>query len=464
MAEGYDLTVVGGGPGGYTAAIRAAQLGLKVAIVDRDRLGGVCGNWGCIPSKALIDAAHLYDRVRQGRRQGLFTGELAADYPRIVAQSRAAADRVSRGVTSLMKKHHIPVISGQASIDEGHRLVVEGENGRHAIESRRVLLAIGSGEKLLPGIVLDPPRVVTSRELLAEPTLPRSMLVIGGGAIGVEFGYVLSCLEVEVTIVEMQGQLLPGTEPEIARELERVLARRGIKLHTSTRFKSLRATGDGVTVELAGEKGEHEVRAERCLVATGREPLVREMGLVEAGFALERGFIRVNRRFETSVDGFLAIGDVIGPPLLAHVAAAEGMAAVETLAGEGREAGLDYAKIPACVYCQPEVATVGSTEAQARERGYEVKVGLMPFRALGRAVASGETEGMVKIVAEARHGEILGCHVLGPCATDLIAEPTLAMAMEGTLWDLGRTVHAHPTFAEAIMEGALAAAGEAINI
>lgn len=464
MSDSFDLVVVGAGPGGYTAAIRAAQLGMRVAIVDRDRLGGVCGNWGCIPSKAIITVAELYDRARSGSDLGVITSDLRCDYSRVIAHSRAAADRVSRGVASLMKKNRIHVIAGEASLDENHRLVIDGPDGRVAVQSGRVLLAVGSREKLLPGITLDPPRILTSRELLEEPTLPESLVIIGGGAIGVEFGYALACLGVEVTIVEMERQLLPGVEPEIARELERSFKRRGIKVRTGTRFTALRSANGAVELEVVSGDRNETVRAERCLVAVGREPLARDMGLDQIGIELEHGFIAVNQRFETSAGGIFAIGDVIDTPLLAHVAAAEGVAAVEMLAGRREPAALDYAKMPACVYCHPEVATVGLTEAEARSRGHEVKVGVMPFRALGRAAASGESEGLVKVVAEARHGEILGCHVIGPTATDLIAEPTLAMAMEGTIEELGRTVHAHPTFAEAIMEGALVAAGEAINI
>ncbi len=460
MGERYDLAVVGGGPGGYTAAIRASQLGMRTALIERDRLGGVCGNWGCIPSKAIIRSAEVYDRALRGEKLGIVPGTLSFDYGKIVANSRGAADRVARGVKSLMKKNAITVIAGEGQLDARGQLVV---GGRDVVEAERVLLAAGSGERVLPGLEPDPPHVVTSRELLEETTLPGSVVIVGGGAIGVEFGYVFSSLGVKVTIVELEPHLLPGTDEAIAKELERVFSRRGVEIRTGTGYRSLTKDAGGITLQVEKDGQGDEIRAERCVVAVGRRARVEELGLTAAGVATEDGLVRINDRFETSVRHVLAIGDLVDSPQLAHVAAAEGIAAVEIAAARRPPGRLDPLRIPGCVYCHPEVATIGLTEAAARERGFDVRVGTFPYRALGRAVASDEMEGLVKIVGETRSGEILGCHVIGGAATDIIAEAAMAMGLEGTIWDLGRTVHAHPTFAEGVMEAALAAAGEGVN-
>ncbi|MDG2305578.1 MAG: dihydrolipoyl dehydrogenase [Candidatus Binatia bacterium] len=459
MADRYDLVVVGGGPGGYTAAIRAAQLGMQTAVVERDRLGGVCGNWGCIPSKAIIRSADVYDRAKRGEKLGIVAGSLSFDYAKIVAHSRGAADRVARGVKSLMKKNAITVIAGEGRLNARGQLVV----GTDVVDAERILLATGSGERVLPGLEPAPPQVVTSRELLEETTLPGSVVIVGGGAIGVEFGYVFSSLGVKVTIVELEAQLLPGTDETIAKELERVFSRRGIEIRTKTGYRSIDKTSDGVVLHVEKDGQVEEIRAERCVVAVGRRARVEELGLTGAGVSTERGLITINDRFETSVPHVLAIGDLVDSPQLAHVAAAEGIAAVEIVAGRRPPGRLDPLRIPGCVYCHPEVATIGLSEAAARERGYDVKVGTFPYRALGRAVASDEMEGVVKLVTEARYGEILGCHVIGGSATDIIAEAAMTMGLEGTVWDLGGTVHAHPTFAEGVMEAALAATGEGVN-
>lgn len=464
MAESFDLAVLGGGPGGYTAAIRAAQLGQRVALVEREKLGGVCGNWGCIPSKAIIDSAATYDRARAGKARGVLGETIGFDYAQVIANSRAAADKVSRGVASLMRKYRIPVIAGEGRIDPQGRLLVRSADGEQTVDAQRVLIAVGSGEKLLPGIALDPPWIATSRELLAEATFPASVAIIGGGAIGVEFGYVFRAFGAEVTILEMQPQLLPGTEPEVARELARSLSRRGVKIRTGCAFRSIERSATGVRV-VAEEGGQPvSIEAERCLVAVGRSPRGPEIGLAEAGVRLERGFVAVDDRYQTNVAGLLAIGDAIESPQLAHVASAEGVAAVEMTAGVRPPGRIDLQRVPACVYSHPEVATVGLTEGAARAAGYDVQVGVVPLRPFGRAVAGGETEGLVKLVTEKRYGEILGGHIVGAQATELIAEVAVAMSLEGTVVDLGRTVHAHPTFAEAIMEAALAARGEALNL
>jgi dihydrolipoamide dehydrogenase len=457
----YDLTVIGGGPGGYSAAIRAAQLGLRVALVEREELGGVCGNWGCIPSKAIIASAELYERARNGVELGIVASGLHFDYPRIIARSRATAKRMARGVASLLRKYGVDLIRGTARLRSDRRVEVEGHG---LVETTSVLLAMGSGEKLLAGVKIAPPHVVTSRELLEEQTLPGRLVVVGGGAIGVEFGYVMSTLGVHVTIVEALAQLLPGLDEAVAAELEKSFRKRGVEVRTKTAFVAVDVVGEAVAVKVRGPDGEEVLRADRCLMAVGRVPLTSGAGLEEAGVALERGLVAIDDRFATSAPGILAIGDLVDSPQLAHVAAAEGIAAVEILARRRPPGRLDRARIPACVYGHPEVATVGLSEAEARERGHDVVVATTPFRALGRAVASGQTEGFVKLVSERRNGEILGCHIIGPQATDLVAEVVLAMSMEGTTWDLGRAVHPHPTFPEALMESALSSVGESVNL
>lgn len=460
MAERFDLAVIGGGPGGYTAAIRAAQLGLRTALVERDRLGGVCGNWGCIPSKAIIRSAEIYDRARNSEKLGIIGGSVSFDYAQVVKNSRGTADRVSRGVASLMKKNQITVIEGEGRLDANAELIV---NGTDRIEADRVILAAGSGERVLPGLEPAPPQVMTSRELLAESTIPKSVVIVGGGAIGVEFGYVFASLGVKVTIVELEEQLLPGTDVDIAKDLARVFSRKGVEIHTGTRYASLERGADGVALHVTAGETESTIEAERCVVAVGRRALVDELGLDVAGIEVERGLVRINDRFETNVPRVLAIGDLVDSPQLAHVASSEGIAAVEIAAGRRPPGRLDPRRIPGCVYCHPEVATIGLTEAQARDLGYDVRVGSFPYRALGRAVASDELEGRVKLVTEAKYGEVLGCHVIGGAATDLIAEVAVTMGIEGTVWDIGRTVHAHPTFAEGVMEAALAATGEGVS-
>jgi len=460
MDEGYDLAVVGGGPGGYTAAIRAAQLGMRTVLVEREKLGGVCGNWGCIPSKAIIRSAEIYDLARRGESLGIVADGLRFDYERIVAHSREAADRVSRGVQTLMKKNRIDVVAGEGRIDGEHRLVVDGKD---VVDAERILLAAGSAERLLPGIEVDPPRVMTSRELLADATLPASVVIVGGGAIGVEFGYVFSCLGVEVTIVELERHLLPGVDETIARELQRSFSKRKVTVKTQCAFASLESGESSVTVRVRGPKGEEAITAERCVVAVGRRPRAAELGLAEAGIAVDRGLVRVNDRYETSVPHILAIGDLIDSPPLAHVASSEGIAAVEIALGRRPPGRLDATRIPACVYCHPEVATIGRSEAQAKADGYDVRCGTFALRALGRAVASGDLEGMVKVVTDARTGELLGCHVIGGSATEVIAEAAMLMNLEGTIWDMAHTVHAHPTFAEGTMEAALNALGEGLS-
>lgn len=457
----YDLVVIGSGPGGYVGAIRAAQLGMKVAIVEADRLGGVCLNWGCIPSKAILHSAEIYEAVRAGV-PGLRVEGLSADWGAVIDASRTAADRLHRGVAGLMRKHGIDVHSGRGRLSGAGGVVVRGAEAEEALEATNVLLATGSREWVFPGVAVDGKRVLTSREALECRELPESIVVIGGGAVGLEFAYAYAAYGARVTVVEMQEQLLPGIDAEVAHALERSFARRHVNVRTRTSFKSVEASDHGAVVNVESEKGTEELRADQVLMAVGRRAIVEDLGLEGAGVALERGFVRVGPDYRTTADGVWAIGDVTGPPLLAHKASEEGIAAVEIMAGKRRKA-VDLRRVPACIYCQPQVATVGLSEAEARAAGHEVRVGKFPFAASGKAVATGHTEGFVKLVVDARYGEILGGQAIGAGVTELIAEVTVAMNLESTVREIGETCHAHPTLSEALMEAALAAEGRTIN-
>ncbi len=457
----YDLAVIGSGPGGYVAAIRATQLDMRVAIVEADRLGGVCLNWGCIPSKAILSAAEMFEAVRFGV-PGLVVEGLSSDYGAVIDSSRTAADRLNRGVEHLMKKNKIDVYRGWARLAGGGQVSIRDGDTESALQARNILLATGSRDFVLPGITVDGKRVLTSKEALVSRDLPGSIVVIGGGAIGLECGYWYSAYGVQVTIVEMADQLLPGMDSEIAQALERSFVRRKIAVKTGTCFKSIEESESGVAVTVEGEKGEEELRADQMLVAVGRRAIVEDLGLEQAGVELDKGFVKVGPDYRTSAEGIWAIGDVIGGPLLAHKASEEGIAAVEIMAGHKRKA-IDPRRIPSCIYCQPQVATVGYSEAEARAAGHEVKVGKFPFTASGKAVGTGHTEGFVKLVTDTKYGEILGCQIIGHGVTELIAEITLAMTLESTVHEIAETCHAHPTLSEAIMESALAAAGRGIH-
>ena len=461
--ERYDLVVIGAGPGGYVAAIRAAQLGLSVAVVEKDQPGGVCLNWGCIPSKAILTSAEMYEDLKQGERYGIKVSGLSFDYPQVIKRSRQVAGRLAKGVEYLLKKNKVPLLKGTGRLEAKNRVVIEA-SGQEAqqVEAERIVIATGSRERTLPGLEVDGKQVLTSYEALTEQAIPESLVIIGGGAIGVEFAYIYSTFGCRVTIVEMEKQLLPGVDSEIVQELERSFKKKGIEILTQTMFHSLEKYPGRVEVNLDSAGTFKERTANKVLVAVGRAPISADLGLEEAGVEIERGYVQVNAQMQTANTAIYAIGDVNGPPLLAHAASEEGIASVEYMTGE-REKGRDASRIPACIYCQPQVAVFGLSEEQAQAQGYEVKVGRFPFRALGKALASGHDEGMVKLVVEKEYGEILGCHIVGRGATDLIAEVCLARTLEATTAELSETVHAHPTLSEAIMEAALDAEGRGIN-
>jgi len=464
----YDLVVIGSGPGGYVAAIRASQLKMKVAVVERDRPGGVCLNWGCIPSKALLNSAEAMETIRGAAGEhGIEVGEIRFDFKKVIARSRAAAEKLSRGVRFLLKKNNISFYEAEARIAGPNTVGLKPVEGKPALEAStleadRILVAAGSGERLFPGMRIGD-GVMTSKEALVHDTLPSSIAIIGAGAIGLEFGYFYQAFGAKVTIVELEKQMLPGFDAEIAEELRRAFVKRGVTVMLGHGYKSM-ARGDDswiVTVDAAGN--EKTVQTEAVLVAVGRTPLSAELALDKVGVELERGgFIKVDDSFRTTCTSIYAIGDVIRPPLLAHKASAEGIAAAEIMAGI-RQPGFDLLSIAGCIYCEPEVATVGLTEAEAKARGIDVKIGKIPFRANGKAVAIGHPDGFVKLVVSKEYSEVIGCQIIGNHATDLISEVVLGKTLEATTAEFGHAAHPHPTMSEAIMEAALAAEGEAIN-
>lgn len=461
--ERYDLVVIGAGPGGYVAAIRAAQLGLKTVVVEKDRPGGVCLNWGCIPSKALLTSAELYENLKESERHGIKVNGLSVDYAQVIKRSREVADRLAKGVEFLLKKNRVPLMAGTGRLESKNRVVIETPGkGTQQVEADRILIATGSKERTLPGLEVDGKQILTSYEALVDTEMPDAIVIIGGGAVGVEFAYIYSAFGCRVTVVEMEKQLLPGVDIEVARELEKGFKKKGIEVLTGTKYHGVEKFPGRVELVLESEGDLKRRTANKVLVAVGRAPLSAGLGLEALGVELHRGYIKVDERMRTTCDTVYAIGDINGPPLLAHAASEEGIVAVECMAGK-REKGIDHAHIPACVYAQPEVAVMGLTEAQAREKGYEVKVGKFPFLASGKAIAAGHEEGFVKLVVDKEYGEILGCHIIGHGATDLIAEICLARTLEATTTEIAGTVHAHPTMSEAIMEAALNAEGRGIN-
>ncbi len=465
----YDLAIIGSGPGGYVAAIRASQLKMKVAIVERDRPGGVCLNWGCIPSKALLNSAEVMEEIRGAAKEhGIQTGEVSVDFKRVIARSRDVADKLQRGVRFLLKKNNVDLFEASATITGPHSIGLAAVEGKPAlsastIEADKIMIAAGSGERLFPGMQIGD-GVMTSKEALLHDRIPSSILIIGAGAIGLEFGYFYQAFGSQVTIVELEKQMLPGFDAEIAEELRRSFVKRKVTVLLGHAYKSMEKVGDKWSVTVEADGAQKKLEAENVLVAVGRVPLAINIGLEKLGVEVERGgFIKVDDSFRTTAKTIYAIGDVIRPPLLAHKASAEGVAAVEIMAG-AREPGFDLLSIAGCIYCEPEVANVGLSEAEAKAHGIAVKVGKFPFRALGKAIATNATEGFVKLVISTQYGEVVGCQIIGHHATDLISEVVLGKTLEATNIELGKTVHPHPTMSEAIMQAALAADGEAIDI
>ena len=454
-----DLVVVGTGPGGYVAAIRAAQLGLKVAAVEDDRPGGVCLNWGCIPTKALLRNAEVVHLVERAADFGISVDNVKADYAHAVKRSRSVADRMTKGVEFLFRKNKIALFAGKGTLTAPTTVEVRGAAGTETLQGRAVILATGSEPKTLPGITMDEKAVISSNGAVRNEHRPASIIVIGAGAVGVEFADVYRSYGAEVTILEALPRVVPLEDEEVSTQLARNLSRRGIALKTGVKVGAVKPGGAGVVVETDGGR----LEAEQVLMAVGRAARVKEVGLDRLGVVVERGFVKVSPRMETSVTGVYAIGDMAGPPLLAHKAMADGVVAAEVIAGQSPRP-VDYANIPSCTYCRPQIASLGITEAKARENGREVSVGKFPFTASGKAVAMMQTDGFVKVVADKATGEILGVHIIGPEATEIIHEFAVGRTLEATLEEIVHTIHAHPTLSEAALEATLAALGHAIHI
>ncbi|MBP1654759.1 MAG: dihydrolipoamide dehydrogenase, partial [Bacteroidetes bacterium] len=429
-----------------------------------DRLGGVCLNWGCIPTKALLRNAEILTMIRKSEEWGISVDNVRIDFAKVIARSRSIADRISKGVEYLMKKNRIEVLRGTGTLMDASTLSLKAQDGTTTtVRARHIIVATGARPRTVPGVAIDRDRVITSTEAMTLQAQPASLLVVGAGAIGIEFASFYNALGTKVTVVEMLPTILPVEDREITKSLESILKKKGIEILTGTSVQKVTATGNQATVTVSSDGVSKTLTAERVLMAVGVQGNVENIGLEAAGVAVERGHIKVDADYRTSARGVYAIGDVIGPPWLAHVATAEGIHCVEAIAGKG-PGPIDYSSIPGCTYCQPQVASVGLTEEKAKAEGHEVTIGRFPFRPLGKAVAIGETEGMVKLIFDAKYGELLGAHILGSEATELIAEVALAKRLEATGKSIFGTVHAHPTLSEAIMEAAAAAYGEAINI
>ncbi len=465
MAEkSFDVLVVGGGPGGYTAAIRSSQMGMSTGIIERDRLGGICLNWGCIPSKALLKNAEILHAFKKSEEWGITYDNLKVDFGKIIKRSRGVADRISKGVEYLMKKNKIEYMPGYGTL-LGNGVVELKSEGKSAerVKAKHIILATGARARTIPGVAIDRKRIITSSEAMTLPEQPKSMVIVGAGAIGMEFAYFYNAIGTKVTVVEMMPNILPVEDRELTKLMETSFKKQGIEIHTGTKVDSVKASAKDVTVSVTTPGGKQDLKADVALIAIGVQGNVENLGLEKLGVVVEKSHIKVDAHYRTNVAGVYAIGDVNGPPWLAHVASAEGIHCIEAIAGHN-PMPIDYSTIPGCTYCQPQIASVGMTEEKAKEAGHELKIGRFPFRPLGKAVAIGETDGMVKLIFDAKYEEILGAHIMGSEATEMIAELVLAKKLESTGKDIFHTIHAHPTLSEAVMEAAAAAYGEAINI
>ncbi len=462
--ERYDVMILGGGPGGYVAAIRGGQLGLKVAVVEKEAVGGVCLHHGCIPSKAIIRNAEVLSLIQNSEAFGIKVDNIRPDYGQAIDRSKKVIQKLYSGLQHVMKKSKVDIHTGVGKIIAPDQIEVTGSNGKKTLRAERMIIATGSRVRSLPGLTVDGRRVITSDEALLLRDLPRSVTIIGGGAIGVEFAYVYSVYGAKVTIVEMMPSLLPLEDREVTTLLERSFKKRGIEIFTKTRVGPIKDQNGGFAIELQTAEGGKTLNTEAILVAIGRAPNIEGIGLETIGVAIDekRRLIQVDERMRTNVPNVFALGNVTTRPALAHGAMAQGVSVVESIAGIERPP-VDLLNIPSAVYCHPEVASVGLTEEKAREAGHEIKVAKYPLSANGRATALGETEGFVKIVAEAQYGEILGAHIIGPEATELIGEFVLAKTVEATALELKQAVHPHPTLSEAVMEAGGAIFGEAIH-
>jgi dihydrolipoamide dehydrogenase len=460
----FDLIVLGSGPGGYVAAIRASQLGLKTAIIEAAELGGICLNWGCIPTKALLKSAQVFEYITHSADYGITVKEATADFEGMVKRSRGVADGMSKGVTFLMKKNKIEVISGWGKIQPGKKVEVADKEGKKTVYSAdNIIIATGARSRELPSMKIDDKKIIGYRKAMTLEKQPKKMVVVGSGAIGVEFAYFYASIGTEVTIVEYMDRIVPVEDVEVSKALEKIYKKSGMTIMTSSEVTAVDTKGTGCKVTVKTAKGEEILECDVVLSAAGVVSNLENIGLEDVGILVDKGKIKVDEYYKTNMPGYYAIGDVIPGPALAHVASAEGIICVEKIAGQSPEP-LDYGNIPGCTYCSPEIASVGMTEAKAKEAGYELRIGKFPFSASGKASAAGAKDGFVKLVFDKKYGELLGAHMIGANVTEMVAEIVAIRKLETTGHELIKTVHPHPTMSEAIMEAAAAAYDEVIHL
>ncbi|HEX8270480.1 MAG TPA: dihydrolipoyl dehydrogenase [Flavobacterium sp.] len=460
----YDIIVLGSGPGGYVAAIRASQLGFKTAIIEKESLGGICLNWGCIPTKALLKSAQVFDYLKHASEYGLTVSSFDKDFNAVIQRSRGVADGMSKGIQFLMKKNKIDVIEGFGKLKPGKKIDVKSADGNTTEYSAdHIIIATGARSRELPNLPQDGKKVIGYRQAMNLPEQPKTMIVVGSGAIGVEFAHFYNSMGTDVTIVEFLPNIVPLEDEDISKQMERSMKKAGVKIMTNSSVERIDTTGTGVKAYVKTAKGEEVLEADVLLSAVGIKTNIENIGLEEVGIATDRDKILVNDFYQTNIPGYYAIGDVVAGQALAHVASAEGITCVEKIAGIHVDK-IDYGNIPGCTYASPEIASVGLTEKQAKEKGYELKIGKFPFTASGKAKASGTPDGFVKVIFDAKYGEWLGCHMIGAGVTDMIAEAVVARKLETTGHEIIKSVHPHPTMSEAIMEAAADAYGEVIHL
>lgn len=461
--DGYDIIVLGSGPGGYVTAIRASQLGLKTAIVEKESLGGVCLNWGCIPTKALLKSAQVFNYLQHAEDYGLKAASVDKDFDAVVKRSRGVAEGMSKGVQFLMKKNKIDVIEGFGKIAPGKKVTVTSGDKSSTYQAKHIIIATGARSRELPSLPQDGKKIIGYREAMTLKKQPKKLIVVGSGAIGIEFAHFYNAMGTEVTIVEYMDRIVPVEDAEVSKQLERSFKKSGITIMTNAEVTAVDTKGKGVVATVKTKKGEEQLQGDIVLSAVGIKTNIENIGLEDVGIAVDRDKILVDDFYQTNMPGYYAIGDVTKGPALAHVASAEGILCVEKIAGQ-QITPLDYGNIPGCTYCQPEVASVGLTEAQALEQGYDIKVGKFPFSASGKAQAGGHTDGFVKVIFDAKYGEWLGCHMIGAGVTDMIAEAVLGRKLETTGHEVLKAVHPHPTMSEAVMEAVADAYDEVIHL
>ncbi|CAM1356938.1 MULTISPECIES: dihydrolipoyl dehydrogenase [Tenacibaculum] len=460
----YDVLIIGSGPGGYVTAIRASQLGFKTAVVEKESLGGICLNWGCIPTKALLKSAQVYDYLKHVDEYGLKAEAIDKDFEAVIKRSRGVAEGMSKGVQFLMKKNKIDIIDGFGKVKAGKKVDVTDKDGKVTEYSAdHIIIATGARSRELPSLPQDGKKVIGYREAMSLPKQPKSMIVVGSGAIGVEFAHFYNSMGTDVTVVEFMPTIVPVEDKDVSKQMERSFKKAGIKVMTSSSVESVDTSGDGVKATVKTKKGEEVLEADIVLSAVGIKTNIENIGLEDVGIITDRDKILVNDWYQTNIPGYYAIGDVTPGPALAHVASAEGITCVEKIAGLHTEA-IDYGNIPGCTYATPEIASVGLTEEQAKEKGYELKVGKFPFSASGKAKAAGTPDGFVKVIFDAKYGEWLGCHMIGAGVTDMIAEAVLGRKLETTGHEVLKAIHPHPTMSEAVMEAVADAYDEVIHL